>query len=143
MPTNPAETSELDLEGNPIGPMTAAEFKVVREYLGLTTRWLSEQFNVDERSVQRWEGGQRVIPEAVREAMEALEAHAGEMVGRLVAVLNDMAEPAVLTYRTDREFHQHFPEETRPAAWHRAVVARAVQEVPGVSIDYWSSDAAG
>ena len=37
---------------------------------------------------------------------------------------------------TDAEFRAAHPEVSFPASWHRQVVARIAQEVPGLSIAY-------
>jgi len=42
----------------------------------------------------------------------------------------------VVTYRSDEQYHAAYPEIPFPASWHRAVVARIAQEVPGLAIAY-------
>lgn len=116
--------------------MTDAEFKVAREYLGLTGDWLAGHLNVSARTVRHWEQGAYPIPDGVRLELERLEERTAEFVGACVGPLLDMADAAVLTYRTDEEFHQARPGETFPASWHRRVVARVAQEVPGLTITY-------
>ncbi|GAA2679815.1 MULTISPECIES: DNA-binding transcriptional regulator [Actinosynnema] len=37
--------------------MTPAEFKVLRESLGLSAQWLATAVHVDQRTVRRWQGG--------------------------------------------------------------------------------------
>lgn len=128
---------DLDIEGNPIGPMTAAEFKVVREFLAVPTRWVAEELGVQERTVQRWDGGQAPIPEWARERLEALEAETADAVSAAIGALNDLRDPGVLTYRSDRDYRAHHPEMRWPASWHRAVIARVAQEVPGLAIEFW------
>jgi hypothetical protein len=46
----------------------------------------------------------------------------------------------VYVYRSDEEYHAAHPEVPFPASWHRAVVARIAQEVPGLAIAYPSKD---
>lgn len=117
--------------------MTGAELKVVREWLGLTTRWLADHLDVAERTVHRWEMGVSPIPEGVRVEVEKLEARTAEIVSAAVDACNDARDPALLTYRTDEDYHAHHPEQPWPASWHRALVARVAHEVPGLVIDYW------
>jgi len=122
-------------------PMTAAEMRVVREYLGLTTRWLADHLQVAERTVHRWENAQSPIPDGVRVAIELLEQATARHVSAAVAACNDAGDPALATYRTDQDYRRHHPEQPWPAGWHRAVCARVAQEVPGLAIDYWASAA--
>lgn len=118
--------------------MTAAELRVVREWLGLTTRWLAEHLGVAERTVHRWEHGHSVIPDGVCAEMQRLEAVSAELVTAAVATCEDMRDPAILTYRSDDDYRAHHPEQPWPASWHRALAARVAHEVPGLTIGYWS-----
>lgn len=116
--------------------MTDAEFRVVREHLGLTGDWLAAHLGVSPRTVRHWEHGKYAIPDGVRIAMKNLEAQTSAFIGGAVAQLLDMPEPGVITYRTDAEYHAAHPEIPFPASWHRAVVARIAQEVPRLAIAY-------
>ncbi|MFL0393600.1 helix-turn-helix domain-containing protein [Streptomyces albus] len=116
--------------------MTAAEFKVVREFLGLTGDWLAGHLGVSPRTVRHWEQGKYAIPDGVRLEIEKLERQTGEFVSGIVEKLMDLPDPGVITYRNDDEYHAAHPEIPFPAAWHRAVVARVAQEVPALSITY-------
>ncbi|UQA91374.1 Aca2/YdiL-like domain-containing protein [Streptomyces halobius] len=118
--------------------MTPAEFKVVREFLGLTGDWLAEHLGVSPRTVRHWEQGKYAIPDGVRLEIEDLERRTGEFVTRIVEALMDLPDPGVVTYRDDAEYHAAHPESEFPASWHRAVVARVAQEVPALSIAYAS-----
>jgi transcriptional regulator with XRE-family HTH domain len=116
--------------------MTDAEFKVVREFLGLTGDWLAGHLGVSARTVRHWEQGKYAIPDGVRLEMEDLERRTGEWIDRLVPQLMDLPDPGVYVYRTDEEYHEAHPEVPLPASWHRAVVARVAQEVPALRIAY-------
>lgn len=118
--------------------MTDAEFRVVREYLGLTGDWLAAHLGVSSRTVRHWEQGKFVIPDGVRIAMEDLEARTSAFISAIIPRLLDLPDPGVLTYRTDEDYRQHHPEDGLPASWHRAVVARIAQEVPALEIAYWT-----
>ncbi|MEO3976288.1 helix-turn-helix transcriptional regulator [Streptomyces sp. CAU 1734] len=120
--------------------MTDAEFRVVRDWLGLTGDWLAAHLGVSPRAVRHWEQGKYPVPDRVRLEMENLEAHASAAVGTAVAALLDTPEPGILTYRTDAEYHAAHPEVSLPASWHRAVVARIAQAVPGLAIAYPPSE---
>jgi DNA-binding XRE family transcriptional regulator len=121
-----------------IDRMTDAELKVVREHLGLTTRWLAEHLQVAERTVHRWEMGVSSIPDGVRVTMERLEQVTAGLVGAAVDACNDARDPTMITYRTDGDYRAHYPEQSWPASWHRALVARVAHEVPGLAIEYWA-----
>jgi transcriptional regulator with XRE-family HTH domain len=116
--------------------MTSAEFKVVREFLGLTGDWLARHLGVSSRTVRHWEQGKYAIPDGVRLEIESLESDTGEFVGGIVEKLMDLPDPVVITYRDDAEYHAAHPESPFPASWHRAVIARVAQEVPGLSIAF-------
>lgn len=121
--------------------MTPAEFKVVREFLGLTGDWLAEHLGVSGRTVRHWEQGKYAIPDGVRLEIEDLERRTGEFIAGVVEKLMDLPDPGVVTYRDDAEYKAAHPDTEFPASWHRAVVARIAQEVPGLSIVF-ATDAA-
>lgn len=121
--------------------MTAAELRVVREFLGLTPEWLGEYLKVTGRTVRHWERSKYDIPDGVRLEIEDLEHRTGTFVSGLIEQLMDLPDPAVVTYRTDAEYHAAHPDVPFPVSWHRAVVARVAQEVPGLSIDYPTQEA--
>jgi hypothetical protein len=116
--------------------MTNAEFRVVREFLGLSGPWLAMHLGVSDRTIRHWEAGRYPIPDGVRLAVEQIEADAGRAVSTGVDALMDLPDPAVLTYPSDEEYHTAHPEITYPASWHRAVIARIAQEVPALVIEY-------
>ena len=116
--------------------MTDAEFKVVREFLGLTGEWLAGHLGVASRTVRHWEEGKYPIPDGVRTLIESLEVRTGAFVGQSVVGLMDVPDPAVVTYRTNAEYEAAHPDAEFPASWHRAVVARVALEVPGLAIAY-------
>ena len=132
MSTNPGVGDEVPTDDR----MTAAELRVTREYLGLTGDALAEHLGVASRTVRHWEAGVYTVPDGVRQETKQLEAITAQAVTDGVAQLMDEPDPTVLTYRTDAEYHDAHPEITLPASWHRAVVARIAQEVPGLAIDY-------
>ncbi|MEU5959231.1 transcriptional regulator [Streptomyces sp. NPDC047525] len=135
-----SETEYTDPPGMPEDErMTDAEFKVLREYLGLSGDWLAAHLKVNPRTVRSWEQGRYPIPDGVRLAMEDLERRTGEWVNGIAEKLMDIPEPIVLTYRNDAEYHAHHPEVEFPASWHRAVVARVAERVPALPIVYADS----
>lgn len=133
----PEPTQYTDPDGMPEDErMTAAEFKVVREFLGLSVEWLASHLGVVGRTVRHWETGRYSIPDGVRLSIERLEETTAATVSAAIDQLMDVPDPAVITYRSDEEYHAAHPEQPFPASWHRAVVARVAQEVPALVIDY-------
>lgn len=119
--------------------MTAAELRVMREFLGLSPEWLADHLQVSGRTVRHWEAEKYTIPDRVRLEVEDLERRTGEFIDGCVDQLMDIPDPGVITYRTDTEYHEAHPDVLFPASWHRAVVARIAQEVPALAIAYAGS----
>ncbi len=114
--------------------MSAAELRVVREFL--PGEWLAGHLGVQGRTWRRWEAGTVPIPDGVRIEIERLEQIVAATVGEAVRALSDVSDPGVLTYRHDAQFHAAHPGIDYPASWHRAIIARVAQEVPGLPIRY-------
>ena len=119
--------------------MSDAEFRCLREWLGLTTRWLADHLDVAERTVHRWEAGVSPIPAGVAAELLRLSEVTYDALNGLVDQLLDLPDPGVITYRTDADFAQDQPQSDWPASWHRALCARVADEVPGLRIEFWSS----
>ncbi|MET8113763.1 DUF1870 family protein [Streptomyces prasinus] len=138
------ETTYTDPTGMPDDErMTPAELRVVREFLGLTPEWLADHLHVSGRTVRHWEQGKYAIPDGVRLEIEDLERRTGEFVSGVIDALMDLPDPTVVTYRDDVEYKAARPDAEFPASWHRAVVARVAQEVPGLSIAFAGEVSAG
>lgn len=115
--------------------MTGGELLTIRDWLGLTGDALARILHVDPRTLRAWEAGKYPIPDGVREEIEQLEEATARAVGEVVDALNEARDPAIAIYRSDAELHAARPgTEHLSARWWRHVVARAVQEVPGVEI---------
>ena len=114
--------------------MSAAELRCLREWLGLTTRWLADHLGVAERSIHRWEGGVREVPEGVAAEVLRLSEITYGVLNGLIDQLLDVPEPGVYTYMSDADYRSHHPEQDWPASWHRALCARLADEVPGLRI---------
>jgi hypothetical protein len=86
-------------------------------------------------TVCSWEAGRDPIPERIRLEVEQIEAMTADAVGVLVDALIDERDHVVVVYRTDEALHAARPgTQHLPARWWRHVVARAVDEVPGVVV---------
>lgn len=141
MPRKTKEAHYSDPPGMPEDErMTPAEFKVVREFLGLTGDWLARHLRVNPRTVRSWEQGRDPIPDGVRLELEELERRTAAYVNAYIERLMDVPDPVVVTYRNDAEYRAADPDSPFPASWHRAVIARVAQEVPALSIVYPPSE---
>lgn len=123
--------------------MTAAEFKVAREFLGLPGDWIAahllgvdrwtgeprEERGIDPRMQRRWEQGAVPIPAWVRPQIEELQAIARGEVKRGIEELQASGDARVLTYFSTEHYRQYHPGAIYPASWHRAIVARIVSVV--------------
>lgn len=119
-------------------PMTDAEFKVMREFLGVSGDWMAYYLDVSPRTIRHWEAGTYTVPDGVRDSIHALVEVTEEFVRVRTEKLLDVVNPRIVTYRSDEEF-QADPENAGipfSASWHRAAVARITQQVPGLSIVY-------
>lgn len=91
--------------------MTPAEFKCMRESLGLSAKWLSERWGVALLSVQRWEKD-RALPGELEEDLLSIVDKAAETV----AIGVEREDGSIEVPRTDACSLDGFP-----AAYHRAV----------------------
>lgn len=129
---------------NPISEaaMSSAEFRCLREFLGLSPEWLAEHLDVQERTVHRWSTSDTHVPEGVAERMRLIARDTAAYVSTLARTGG-----TVFTYRNDAQFlrsadistlptdHRHHAS-IFPASWHRAVAARVLDAQSGVTIDY-------
>ncbi|WP_018588763.1 helix-turn-helix domain-containing protein [Salinispora arenicola] len=120
--------------------MSDAEFRVVREFLGLSVEWLASYLGVSVRTVRQWEQGRDPVPEGVRAALEDIERRTDAFVDGLVGKILDIPDPCVRVYRSDEEYHAAHPDVEFPARWHRHVLARIAREVPGLRFAYPPED---
>ena len=122
--------------------MSGAEFRCLREFLALSPEWLSEHFDVQERTIHRWSTSDGDVPGEVAERMRLIARDTSAYVSTLARTGG-----TVLTYRNDDQFQRSadissLPTNHRqfaaifPASWHRAVAARVLHEQGGVAIDY-------
>ena len=114
--------------------MQGVELKMVREWLALSGQELADLLNINARTIRSWEQGRDPIPDWVRAELERMETITAQAVNAGIDALMDAPEPAVLTYLTDDQYRDREPDSTWPASWHRRVVARIAQEVPGLVI---------
>lgn len=92
--------------------MNAATFRALRETTGISQRLIAETLGVEERSVKRWERGDRAVPNDVAEWIEDMVRDHDAAVSQTVRELQKMVKeiddgqpPIDLTYyRTQAEY---------------------------------------
>ncbi|WP_291378853.1 hypothetical protein [Demequina sp.] len=118
--------------------MTGAEFRCLREHLGLTVAWMFDYLGVGEATVNRWQDGKmNIAPGAVEDVLE-LEQIATRAVDATVAELQGEAEPVLQVPRTDAALLAADPKNIYPASWHRAIASRVRERVPALRIEYFA-----
>ncbi len=128
-------------------PMTAAEFRIARESLGVSDQWLADHLGVSLRTMQRWGQGHSRLSLSVVERVEMLLDTTDVFVEAVVAELEADPDPDddgwqwVTTYPTDRAYLAEHPDATWPASWHRAAMGRVAARVEGVRVRYLVPDA--
>ncbi|MFI8191409.1 helix-turn-helix domain-containing protein [Streptomyces sp. NPDC085946] len=123
-------------------PLTAAEVRIAREYLGLTGDKLAEKLGVNPRTLRSWEQGRDPVPGRIRPEIAELKAATDAAVAKLVAGLEDADDDTLITYRNDDEYKAGVRGTSWSegwhgwsASWHRQVCARAAAQT-GARIDY-------
>jgi hypothetical protein len=118
--------------------MTAAELKSTREYLGLSTAWMSEQLVIAERRIQRMESGQESIPASIVALMDDASTDAKHLFEDTNSVYRRKVkaaagQPTLLpTWRTDTEAVD--AGKKYPARFYRHIAARISESAPGAII---------
>lgn len=115
--------------------MNAAEFRCLREFLGLPVNWVAEQLYVKSDTIRRWERDHGQISPFARTLMRGWVSQANRVVGALTIEL------------TKRKSEINAPQDDcptemldrMPASWHRMVAAR-VAERTGLEIVWHQGD---
>lgn len=129
--------------------MTSAEFRVLRERLGVTAEWLAERLPstrtgqppVTLRTVRRWDHGHSPVSGAAAEAMYDLADQTADFVDQVLDVLADdepdeMGELWVTTYASDEAYRLAHPDTDWPASWHRAAMGRVAEADTRVRLSF-------
>lgn len=120
-----------------------AQFRSMRELLGISPNNLSKILSVNPRTIQSWEHGGTPIPPGVVAEVQNLATLARDKTTELVAEMKQ--RPAVqrlLILRSDEKRSVYRDDiETEelaalPPGWHRAVAARVADQVADVKIFY-------
>lgn len=136
--------------------MFPAEFKTVSESLGLTAQWLANRFQVNLRTIQHWQSGDRANPpdavcaelldldRQVDEAVERAFAATQEFVAETTIKFGEPEEVVLYRFRTEGLLWSHHPEmDGVPITCHAAMLARLRRKLTehgiAVVIDYFAT----
>lgn len=135
--------SQAQQEPEPVAvhSMTAAEFRIARERLGVSGDWLAAHLGVSGRTVRRWEADTAPVPDGVAADLRAVEEETAAFVAAVVEALRDDGPDDdgarwVTTYASDAALMLEHPDSPRSAGWHRAAMGRVAQALPGVRVRY-------
>lgn len=112
--------------------MTPAEFKTIRESLGLSAKALADILGISqERTIRRWEDASRALPEDAADRLLELDVEADRMAehGRRMCLAHpDAVIVTVLRY----ERPEDYPETSYPHAHrvHAAALGRLKRVAP-------------
>jgi DNA-binding XRE family transcriptional regulator len=79
--------------------MHAAEFKTLREAVGLTISTLVKVIDVDERTIRKWESGKKKLPADVIESVVAIDQLLTDTANQLFNALNQQSVQSVVLER--------------------------------------------
>jgi len=123
--------------------MHPAEFKTLREAIGLSISTLVKVIDVDERSIRKWESGKKKLPLDVIESLVGIDQMVTDTANRMFTELQqDSKENVVLhRYTEEEDYLTAHPEfEGLPITTFGVVLYRLRQKfidagIP-VSIEY-------
>jgi transcriptional regulator with XRE-family HTH domain len=112
--------------------MTPAEFKTIRESLGLTAQWIADHAGVKLRTVQYWEAGRMAVPADVANMLNDIDKTLEATVEQAIAHIDELtkqqvalAEITLVRYRTDADLWRFRPDmKPFPATTHAAMLSR-------------------
>lgn len=117
--------------------MTAAEYRTLREALGLSPPQVSAITGYALRTAQMWDEEKRKIPEKVEKLLLEIEEAVCAAVSGTVQAVKETAEEKgtpetvwMVRYRTDADLHRYRQDMLGlPASLHAAMLARIRREL--------------
>lgn len=112
--------------------MTAAEFRTIREALGLSPAQVAGMTGYALRTVQNWDEGTRRVPAIVEQRLMEVEAAIEKTVAVSIPFISGLGLNSVclVRYRTDADLHRYRPDMAgMPASLHAAMLARLRREL--------------
>ncbi len=92
--------------------MSAAEFKTLREAVGLSISTLVKVIDVDERSIRKWESGKKKVPQDVFDQIVAIDALISNTAQAEIEKFKAAPQDAVVLQRfiDEDDLHEQHPE---------------------------------
>lgn len=115
--------------------MTPAEFKTLREYLGLSGQWVASQLFVSLRTVQHWESGRNAVSEKAERLLEQIDGLFESKIGKALADAYELSasgehQVSLFRYPDDESLWQADSEmQGIPSAAHASLLARIRREL--------------
>lgn len=124
------------LEVAPIPPMNSPTFRAVREHLGLPASWCAARFDVQERTIRKWDQGDALVPAGVAADLWAITEQTREFVDAQAHALRGEFPAIFEIPRNARDLAEMTPVNDFPLDWWRNVGARLVQALPGLVLEW-------
>lgn len=113
------------------GRMTPADFKSIRESLGLSAQWLADAVHVDQRTVRRWEDGEIPLREDVVRVLTELDQQVAFEVDReRVRILTGLGYDIEDMRALDQG---HLLDHLEPGDWPVLEVPRVDADAPAIT----------
>lgn len=122
---------------NNSGRMSAADFKSIRESLGLTAQWLADAVHVDQRTVRRWEDGDIPLRDDVVDVLLQLDQQVEYEIGCEVErerarVLTDLGYDPDAYHAADID-EEHIFDHLEEQDWPTVKVPRVDADAPMIT----------
>ncbi len=111
--------------------MSAAEFKTLREAVGLSISTLVKVIDVDERSIRKWESGKKKVPQDVFEKVVAIDQLITDTANVEIEKFKAAPTDSVVLFRfiDEDDLHAQHPEfEGLPIMSYGAMIYRLRQK---------------
>ncbi len=123
--------------------MHPAEFKTLREAVGLSISTLVKVIDVDERTLRKWESGKKKLPQGVIDSLVAVDTLLTTTANNLFDTIQETPQDSVVLYRfiDEEDLLTKHPEfEGLPMSSYGVVLFRVRQKLldlgKSVSIEY-------
>lgn len=118
--------------------MNGAQFRTLRESLGLPVSWIARTSGVAERQVRRWENEDAPVKDDALLLLVQMQGEATQTRIELEQSVRENPDVPLYAYRDDDELWRDHPSYARdriPASYYRAILQR-VAEAKDVPIHY-------
>jgi hypothetical protein len=123
--------------------ISGAEFKCMREFLGLDLGWMARDMLADKRRLLRMEKDEEDVPERYEDHLDAIYDETKRIVDTLIEKYRDLiatrksGEAEFIVYRSDDDYWRDSKRTVDNggrfhAEWHRRIAQRVSDAVPGV-----------